>query len=146
MAADLIRSSIQYAIKRGIAECVISTFGLTGTDEEIDQARVGIMLWSGQIAPRVAEWVEEALRRAVELDTVIDTLVGDAMPAGSTETTPGQITHAVAIRKALAEMVTGDVGRGESANRIERVSAALVASLREPPDPPAETGDRGRDE
>jgi hypothetical protein len=126
-APDLIRSSIQYAVKRGIADAIISTFGLTGTDEEIDQARVGIMLWAGTIAPHVAEWVEAAVQRAVLVDAVIDTLAGEDMPA------------AVAMRKALADMVTGEVGRGELADRIERASAALVASLREqPPDPPAE--------
>jgi hypothetical protein len=128
MTADLIRSAIQYAIKRGIADSIINTFGLTGTDEEIDQARIGLMLWAGKIAPRVAEWVEAAVQRAVLVDAVIDLLAGE----------DGQVDHAVAMRKALADMVTGEIGRGEMADRIERASAALVASLREHPDPPAE--------
>jgi hypothetical protein len=65
------------------------------------------------------------------LDTVIDTLAREATPAESTEATPEQINHAMAMRLALADVINGSTGSGQLANRIERVSAELVASLRE---------------
>jgi hypothetical protein len=69
----------------------------------------------------------------------------ESTPAQDTGATPEQIHNAVAMRQALADVVTGSTGRGHLADRIERVGATLVASLREhPPDPARRSGDRGR--
>lgn len=162
MTAALTRAAIvQCAVQRGIVEYILNTFPLVDSDEELDQARTALMDWARQASPYIAACVEQDLRRVAEQrgaaigvlgEMVVDDLLREGMPLAeetprqesTVETTHEQVDLAKAMNRAVADMLTEDIERGGLADRIERVAAELVASLRAQTRlrPPVEHGQR----
>ena len=147
-ALGVVRTAIvECAVQRGIAEYILTTFPLDGSDEVLDQARTALQQWAQAASPHIVACVEQDLRRAAVqraadigdlLDMVSDTLEWGFMPLAeqtprqesTVATTPEQVDLAKAMNRVLADMLTEDSDRPVVADRIEQVAAELVVSLR----------------